>query len=210
MKTTISLIALLLFTLSWSHAQNDDEGRFTATLLAGVCFSQIDGDEDAGFNKAGLNAGVRGGVRFGEAWELCTEIIFSQKGSYIDLIGKTYHLDYAEVPVMFYYKDWKAKDKRTNRNFRRVMVGAGLYYARLIDPRIRQFGRQLEPGDPGYVDLAPNEFGFALGANIFITRQWGINVRWSRSITTIVDEPIRQGIGYAINRTIIVRALFRF
>lgn len=208
MKKIIPIIVLLFLYSGWAQAQDDEEGRFTATLAAGIAFTQIDGDEDAGFNKVSFNGGVRGGVRFGDAWELCTEILFSQKGSYIVDFDKTYHLDYVEVPLMFYYKDWKAQDAN-NRSFRRVMVGAGLYYARLINPRIRQYGVTLEPGSPGYVNVLPNELGFALDANIFITRQIGINLRWSRSITSILEQPVNPAIGYAINRTIVVRALFR-
>lgn len=209
MKKIIPIVVVLLMSSWWVQAQNDDEGRFTATLAAGVAFTQIDGDEDAGFNKVSFNGGVRGGMRLGDAWELCTEILFSQKGSYVIDFDKTYHLDYVEVPLMFYYKDWKAQDAK-NRPYRRIMVGAGLYYARLINPRIRQYGVTLNPGDAGYVNVLPNEIGLALDANVFITRKIGVNLRWSRSITTIVDQPIRQGIAYAINRTIVVRGLFRF
>lgn len=202
-------IAVLLFLISWcAQAQNDEEGRFTATLAAGVAFTQIDGDEAAGFNKVSFNGGVRGGVRFGDAWELCTEILFSQKGSYIIDFDKTYHLDYVEVPLMFYYKDWEALSPN-NRKYRRVMVGAGLYYARLLNTRIRQFGVVLQPGDSGYVNVIPNELGLVLDANVFITRQIGLNLRWSRSLTSIVDQPIRQGIAYAVNQTVVFRVLFR-
>ncbi len=208
MKKIIPIVLAILMNSWWIQAQNEEEGRYTATLAAGVVFSQIDGDEDGGFNKVSFNGGVRGGVRFGNAWELCTEILFSQKGSYVIDFDKTYHLDYVEVPVLFYYKDWKARDAN-NREYRRVMVGVGPYYARLINPRIRQYGVVLEPGDAGYVNVMPNEIGFALDANVFITRQIGINLRWSRSLTSIVDQPIRQGRGYVNNRTIVVRVLFR-
>lgn len=204
---------VLFFLCSLSHhlfAQNDDdEGRFTASIVAGVNFSQIDGDEDAAYSKVGFNGGARGGVRFGDRMELCTEILFSQKGSYIKGIDKTYHLDYIEVPVLFYYKDWEAMDKK-NRKYMRVMVGGGFSYSRLVNSTIKQFGTVLEPGQPGYANFLANDLMFMLDANVFITRNWGINLRWSRSILTIVDQPIRQNISYAINRSIILRVLFRF
>lgn len=209
MKISVIILFLLCGTLSYLSAQDNEEGRFTASIVAGANFSQIDGDEDASYSKVGFNGGARGGVRFGNRMELCTEILFSQKGSYIKSIDKTYHLDYMEVPVLFYYKDWEAMDKK-NRKYMRVMVGGGLSYSRLLNATIRQFGTRVEEGQPGYAKFLSNDLMFMLDANIFFTRNWGLNIRWARSILTIVERPIRQNISYAINRSIIVRVLFRF
>lgn len=209
MKLSIIILFLLCGILSTLSAQNEDEGRFTASIVAGVNFSQIDGDEDAAYSKVGFNGGARGGVRFGDRMELCTEILFSQKGSYIKGIDKTYHLDYMEVPVLFYYKDWEAIDKK-NRKYMRVMIGAGVSYSRLLNATIKQYGTRLEEGQPGFASFLSNDLMFMLDANIFFTRNWGINLRWSRSILTIVEHPIRPNISYAINRSIILRVLFRF
>jgi len=209
MKLSVIILFLLCGFLHTLSAQNDEEGIFTATLLAGANFSQIDGDEDGAYSKVGFNGGARGGVRFGDRMELCTEILFSQKGSYIKSINKTYHLDYVEVPVLFYYKDWEATDN-DNRKYMRVMVGGGFSYSRLLNGETKQYGTTLQDGQPGYASFLSNDLMFMLDANIFITRNWGINVRWARSLLTIVEKPIRQNISYAINRSIIVRVLFRF
>lgn len=208
----LSVITLFLFfgILHTLSAQKDDEeGRFTASIVAGINISQIDGDEDGSYSKVGFNGGARGGVRFGDRMELCTEILFSQKGSYIQNIDKLYHLDYIEVPVLFYYKDWQATDKK-NRKYMRVMIGGGFSYSRLLNATVKQYGTALEDGQPGFAKFLSNDLMFMLDANVFFTRNFGINLRWSRSILTIVERPIRQNISYAINRSIIVRALFRF
>ncbi|CAA6818311.1 MAG: Unknown protein [uncultured Aureispira sp.] len=209
MKLSVIILFLLCSVSHSLSAQNEEEGIFTATLLAGANFSQIDGDEDAAYSKVGFNGGARGGVRFGDRMELCTEILFSQKGSYIKSLNKTYHLDYIEVPVLFYYKDWEAADKN-NRKYMRVMVGGGFSYSRLLNSATKQYGTTLEDGQPGYANFLSNDLMFMLDANIFFTRNWGINVRWARSLLTIVEKPIRQNISYAINRSIILRVLFRF
>jgi hypothetical protein len=211
MKLSVIILFLLCGTLHTLSAQKSDneEGIFTASILAGANFSQIDGDEDAAYSKVGFNGGARGGVRFGDRMELCTEILFSQKGSYIKSIDKTYHLDYMEVPLLFYYKDWEAMDKK-NRKYMRVMIGGGFSYSRLLNATVKQYGNRLEDGQPGFAKFLSNDLMFMLDANIFFTRNWGINLRWARSILTIVERPIRQNISYAINRSIIVRVLFRF
>lgn len=211
MKLSVIILFLLCGTLHTLSAQKGDneEGIFTASIIAGANFSQIDGDEDGAYSKVGFNGGARGGVRFGDRMELCTEILFSQKGSYIKSIDKTYHLDYMEVPLLFYYKDWEAEDKN-NRKYMRVMIGGGLSYSRLLNATVKQYGNVLEDGQPGFAKFLSNDLMFMLDANIFFTRNWGINVRWARSILTIVERPIRQNISYAINRSIVVRVLFRF
>ena len=210
MKLSVIILFLICGVLhSLSAQKNEEEGRFTATIVAGINISQIDGDEDGAYSKVGFNGGARGGVRFGDRMELCTEILFSQKGSYIKSIDKLYHLDYMEVPLLFYYKDWEAVDKK-NRKYMRVMIGGGLSYSRLLNTTIKQYGTTLEDGQPGFAKFLSNDLMFMLDANIFFTRNFGLNLRWSRSILTIVEQPIRQNISYAINRSIIVRALFRF
>ena len=208
-KISLCLGSVLLL-VQVGLTQQIEEGRFTASIVAGVNFSQIDGDEDASYSKVGFNGGARGGVRFGDKMELCTEILFSQKGSYVSQIDKMYHLDYIEVPVLFYYKDWEAMDNK-QRKYMRVMFGAGFSYSRLVNSSVTQYGDPITVVQPGFVDpFLKNDFMVMLDANVFFLRNWAINLRWSRSLTTIVSTPLRQNISYAINRSIILRLLFKF
>lgn len=200
------LISLLAMTYL-AAAQSDDEGRFTATVVAGMNISQIDGDAVAGYNKIGLNAGVRGGVRLGRKVELATEILFSQKGSATgtgSFNPFTIHLDYVEVPVLIYYKDWDVEDANGN-TFQRMMFGAGLSYSRLLNINVK---------NNGGLDLdnfARNDLMVMLDANVFITKNFGLNVRWARSLATIYnDNPDGEQPDYVINRSIIIRALYKF
>ena len=203
-----TILFLLLIAQTIFAQKPKEEGRFTATILAGINISQIDGDEDGSYSKVGFNGGARGGVRFGNRMELCTEILFSQKGSYVDNINKIYHLDYLEVPVLFYYKDWETIDKRECQ-YMRVIIGAGLSYSRLLNTTIRQYGTDLAT-TPGFQDpFLKNDLMVMIDANFYFTRNIGLNVRWARSVLTIVQNPLRQNITYAINRSIIIRLLYR-
>ena len=115
-----------------------------------------------------------------------------------------------EVPVLFYYKDWEAVDKK-QRKFMRVMFGAGFSYSRLVNSTIKQYGEDIRVFQPGFEDpFLKNDFMFILDANFFFFKNWGLNLRWSRSILTIVEKPLRQNINYAINLSIIIRVLFKF
>lgn len=203
------LIALLTMSTLLT-AQDSDEGRFSATLILGMNISQIDGDDAYGYGKIGLNTGVRGGIRLGKRAELATEILFSQKGSVAlpknSGSGRAYtiHLDYVEVPILIYYKDWDVEDMNGNV-FQRFMFGAGFSYSRLLNINIKNnAGLDLD-------EFYKNDFMMMLDANIFITKNIGVGVRWSRSIPTIYnDEPAGARPDYVINRSIILRAIYRF
>jgi len=218
MKLSTITIFLFFFTIQLLVAQKDnEEGRFTAALVAGVSLSQIDGDDDASYSKVGFNGGARGGVRFGDKMELCTEILFSSKGSSINHLGTVYHLDYIEVPVLFYYKDWKAVTK-TNKKYMRVMLGAGLSYSRLLQSATYRNKQWENPSNtPNYVDpFLKNDLMFMFDVNFFFTRNWGVNFRWSRSILSIVDEntslrgnPNSSSVP-AFSHTVVMRLVFKF
>ncbi len=204
---------ILLLLVQQMNAQKDDKRRFTATLVAGVNISQIDGDAAWGYSKAGLNAGVRGGIIFSENVELCTEILFSQKGAANipknsqNFSNYTIHLDYIEVPVLIYYKDWEVTNAN-NEKYMRVMFGGGFSYSRLLNTQLT--GTLSHP--MGKIDAyTQNDFMFIIDANIFVTKNLGFNLRWARSITTIYNsQPEGARPDYSINRSIVLRALYRF
>ncbi|WMX14749.1 outer membrane beta-barrel protein [Aureispira sp. CCB-E] len=209
----LSIIILLLlgsFVHNLSAQTKEEEGRFTASIVAGVNISQIDGDDAWGYRKVGFNGGARGGILFGERMELCTEILFSQKGSVAtpnsSRSGNAYtvHMDYIEVPVLFYYKDWQATDAK-NRNYMRVMIGGGFSYSQLLN-----LGIQNSSGLQNN-SFSKSDFMFMLDANFFLHRNWGINVRWARSLASIYnDNPAGNRPDYVINRSIIIRLVFKF
>jgi hypothetical protein len=211
MKISVILIFFFCYTIQGLTAQQDEkERRFTAAVVMGINISQIDGDEDGTYSKVGFNGGARGGVRFGKNMELCTEILFSQKGSYIKSIDKLYHLDYMEVPLIFYYKDWETMNKKQQK-YMRVMIGAGFSYSRLLNSTINQYGEDIRVVQPGFQDpFLKNDFMFLFDLNFLFFKNIGLNLRWSRSLLTIVEEPLRQNFSYAINRSIIIRVLVQF
>ncbi len=219
MKLSILLIVLSISTQGLFAQKDKEEGRFTASIIAGVSFSQIDGDDDASYSKVGVNVGARGGVRFGQKMELCTEILFSQKGSAINDRGVVFHLDYLEVPILFYYKDWETTDSK-NRKFRRVMIGAGFSYSRLVNAAIFRNNQWENPENtPNFQDpFEKNDFMFMFDANFLFTRNFGVNLRWGRSILSIIapnstlrsnpnpNEPTPK----AFSHSVVLRVFYKF
>jgi hypothetical protein len=92
--------------------QDETPNRFKVAVLVGGNISQIDGDSAAGYNYLGLNAGLRAYAVLAPKWELSIGAAYSQRGSRTTPrdIGATFkriELDYIDVPLMLYFRDWK-------------------------------------------------------------------------------------------------------
>lgn len=134
-KITLLIAFLLVGWVNHVDAQSyyvDDNRTFYGGLVAGATFTQVDGDNFAGYSKAGFTGG---GIVYAQLVDKIAgsvEILYTQKGSKANktqrsnnnvyLISKyDIKLNYAEVPVMINYFD------RRKSHF-----GAGLSYSQLI------------------------------------------------------------------------------
>ncbi|HIF14316.1 MAG TPA: PorT family protein [Bacteroidetes bacterium] len=81
-------------------------------LILGFNASQVDGDQLAGYHKAGLNIGLTGIIPINKKMAIGMEILVNQKGSVKnpspkDPSASSYklRLDYLDIPVLFMIKD---------------------------------------------------------------------------------------------------------
>ncbi|MFT5832840.1 MAG: hypothetical protein ACI97N_000458 [Cognaticolwellia sp.] len=177
MKKLILFLAIVLIPV-FAIAQ---KGTFKAGLIGGFNASQIDGDDLAGYNKAGLHAGGIVAVQIAERWRPSIEVLFSQKGSRSSsdevLIKGSYSrfsLDYVEVPVMMNYIDGG------------FMLNAGLSFSRLVritDLTIDEVPSIDEEGD----NFRKNSVNMLAGIGYFINDNLGFELRYSYAPFSIVD-----------------------
>jgi opacity protein-like surface antigen len=80
---------------------------FSAGLTVGINASQIDGDRQGGYNKAGLSAGGYVARQFTEHWGAALELRLSQKGAKWNPHGDKLSLTYIDVPLMARYSIWE-------------------------------------------------------------------------------------------------------
>lgn len=184
-KIRLLACSLLILGLSLtSHAQ----GIFGATLLAGFNAAQIDGDDEVGFNKVGLNLGIRGDIYVTDKIQAGMELTWSQRGSRSpiftgqDFVGPQLKIDvdYIQVPVIVKFNDWYIEEG----DYYRVNVLAGFSYGRLIS------SKAVDSKFDGMTNelFKKNDIGLHLGASYLFNEKWGITIRWNRGLTRVFDH----------------------
>ena len=205
----INLLAMgILFFAQQATAQKDNQRRFSASIVAGTNVSQIDGDNDAGFNQLGLNLGGRVNIFLAKRWDVSTEILFSQKGSQsVFTRGQPRNmqcrLNYVEIPVQVNFKDWEISDIDNGGSYMRMVFGAGFSYARLLGGSLVLNGIEED-----LARFKNSDISILFTGSAYINRNWAINAGWSRSIISTTNASA--GWGGAVNRSIILRLFYTF
>lgn len=174
--------------------------RFKAGIIAGVTASQIDGDVSAGYNKVGLQAGLRGVVILKEKQEASVEILFTQRGCRNEAKTPPYFkttLNYIEVPVQWHYHDWLVEGADEADNFYRVQFNIGASYGRLLDYKDNSDG-SIAGITPALPDLNRNSFCFLVGASLYASKHFGFIFRYHRAVNKLY-KPGKPGTSYGLS-----------
>ncbi len=167
---------ILLFVTSITNALNAQD--FVAGPLAGMSFSQVDGDFHAGFHKPGINIGGFVYRPISETWDIQMEIAYTQKGSrkkpdydINDYTDYEINLQYIQIPLLakFHYKMFSAE--------------AGVSIGSLLASEELWEGSALETD--GVVPFKDIEYATLFGVNYHINKRLWVNARWSYSINRI-------------------------
>jgi hypothetical protein len=192
-KFSAFLLSTIFFTgiysVSMAQSYYEETPRtFYGGLLAGANFTQVDGDNFAGYHKAGLNVGGIVYTQFAPRFAASIEILFSQKGSRAhqtqpsnsrQFLIQKYNIDlnYAEVPLMLNYFDRK-----------KAHVGAGFSYSQLISSK-----ESVVTSDPSVNAIDMNDkypfkkydVNFLLGGSIHLFKGIFLGLRFQYSMLPI-------------------------
>ena len=189
------MLVFILFNLythcGYAQFSNDNEDRtFFGGIEAGGNFSQVDGDNFAGYHKAGWNAGVIVYTKLGEQFAASMELLFAQKGSRASqtqvprvannqstiITDYTIKLSYLEVPVLLNFFD------RRKSNF-----GAGLAYGQLTSSReIYKDGQGTTfETEAKLYPFRKFDLSFVLNGNAHIWKGFFFNLRFQYSLIPI-------------------------
>lgn len=185
LKNGLLLFATAFFFILFAGNANAQR-RFKAGFIFGLNASQILGDDVGGYNKLGLQGGLRGTAVLKDRMDLSMELLYSQRGSYqkegsplCNNGSLKINLQYVEVPVVISYKDWLDEEE----GFYKVQASIGLAYSRLL---------KATANGSCHDDLAgtfnSDDFGFTVGADYFTSQNLSFGVRWSKSLNLLYDK----------------------
>ncbi len=185
------LLSVLFFEVNSCFGQDkyflETPKTFYGGLLIGTNFTQVDGDDFAGYDKTGLNVGAIVYTTLDENVAASMEILYSQKGSeahYAQILQPGIYftnygikLNYAEIPIMINYF---VKHKSN--------VGAGLSYSRLANS-----SEYITTSPPQYFDLnkypfKKDDLNLLLGGNVHFWKGLYLNIRFQYSLLSIRDK----------------------
>lgn len=182
---------VLGLALGKTNAQSyyvEDDRTFYGGLSLGAIFSQLDGDNFAGYHKVGLTGGAIVYAQVAPRIAPSMELLFTQKGAVsntekpgINVRVNDYkvNLNYIEVPIMLNYFD-----KRKSH------FGAGLSYSQLISS---QESARTTPALSDTADLDNYPFKKAdlngvVSLNLHLKKGFFLNIRYQYSLMSIRDK----------------------
>ena len=191
MRKKFALFIFFGFLISNLQAQN-----FGGGIILGLSTSQVGGDDLAGFNKAGVLAGVFANKSISELLSLQMEMNYIQKGSnnpdMNDYKSKNVgqadiSLNYIEVPILLQYK------QNTT-----LKIEGGIQFANLINGYYND-----SYGEITYLGTTPftkNDVGLILAMDYNFWGKLSLNTRISNSILPIGKEDYKHPTTYNSTR----------
>lgn len=207
----ILLIALLSSTRGQAQYYDEQYTQTVAGLIAGVNFTQVDGDGYKGYNKIGANAG--GIIYFpfrnmdlpiDGTIALSMEVLYSQKGSKgnspVGMYGinrQTINLHYAEVPFQINYFRGARKSG--------FGLGLGVGYLAFYEELLEQAsGTVVRNGYP----FNKIDFTFLMTGNIHIYNGFFICPRFQYSLLSVRKNAGGFGRNEQFNNVFSIRLMY--
>lgn len=170
-------IFLIIFLCHQVEAQ-----RFNLGLKGGLNFAQVNGDGLAGYDKLGVEAGVRTVINFESNWDLVVELLYSQRGSSDQVTFRGNNvtflliMDYVSIPVLFEFKDWVVNDE--DGGFYRMHFNGGLAYGRVFN-----LVNEINSAPDSFADsFNTDDLSMILGIDYYFNRHFSVNLRYTRSL----------------------------
>ncbi len=171
-------LLLILFILLSTNKPLNGQHQFKGSVYGGVVFSQVEGDQNAGYNKAGFSAGLKIKREVSKEWGYATGVGYIQKGSHSkidkDNPGKlifVYRYHYVQVPLYLTYTKSKFAAE----------VGTSLCY--LIGGTA-----DLGGSTQNLTGIKKTDFPLHLGAVYELNKNFALGAALEYSILTIVPK----------------------
>lgn len=175
-------------TFAQSNFYLEKERTFYGGAVIGTNFSQIDGDNFAGYRKVGINAGGIIYTHVAPHVAASLEILYSQRGAKSNksqfsntkqflITDYSIDLHYAEVPIQIHYYDK-----------RRSHFGGGFSYSQLIGSEEKATTNNTSFNDTSNLDdfnFKKYDINFVIGGNLHLIKGLYLNVRFQYSLLPV-------------------------
>ena len=153
--------------------------KFKVSALAGINFSQIDGDSLYGYNKSGLHLGGRLSYINNKSFDIALEMNYSQRGASKSFSNNApsdvISANYIEIPIVFNIRDWYIEDDK----YHKIRAEFGFSFARLIYAESPKFD---------VTKFNKNDVSWLVGSGLRFSPSWGIALRYTSSITNMYND----------------------
>lgn len=184
--TTILVAFYCLPTEGGLVAQN----RFKASVMTGLNFSQIHGDNQDGYKKKGISLGLIGSMVVKPDFEICTELLYNEKGTSAGSLspyrrGHYYSnisLKYSEAALLAHYFF------RPNiaKNYYKQSIKIGLSYGRLLKSQTDITLNQQKASEIEQTltqNYNRNDFSFVAAWSYFLSPRISISLRHTNTLS---------------------------
>ena len=183
----IVVIAAGGFSVQAQNYYIEDDKTFYAGLITGANFTQVDGDNFAGYSKVGINVGGIVYSQLDQLFAVSMEVLYVQKGArskepFVIGPGKAITdygitLNYAEVPIMLNYFD-----KRKSH------FGGGLSYSRLGTSKEHYTTVPAQVVNTDDFPFKKSDYNLLLSGNLHCWKGLFLNLRFQYSLLSIRDK----------------------
>jgi Outer membrane protein beta-barrel domain len=192
MKKETTLAFLFFFSILTFVKAQQYNSPFKAGLTFGINKTQIDGDDQFGYNRRGYNFGLRGAVILSKNMDISTELLYSERGTQPDDTEKLKNkrttnvaLKYAEVPFLFNFYYNKAEDGHYRWN-----VYTGLSYGRLLRSQVSVFKGSsitdtIQQNLVNTIGMNTSDLSYVIGIKRYFTNRVGLSVRHTNSLNLV-------------------------
>jgi hypothetical protein len=173
-----------------AYAQYNDDQVFYGGIVLGTNFTQVDGDNFAGYHKVGINGGLIVYAKVAENLAASMELLYSQKGARAgnnQLPARAFDqstiftkfsskLNYAEIPLMLNYFDGRKS------NF-----GGGFSYSQLVTSKESYTSGSGAVYDKNAINYPFRKYdlNFLVNGNVSLTKGLFFNLRFAYSLISI-------------------------
>ncbi len=175
----IKRIIIILFIIIITN--NIYSQKIEGGLFIGFSTNQIDGDEQNGFKKTGIQGGAFVETSFSKIIGVKSEIYYINKGAkqkqdvQTGITGFKTSLNYIEMSFLLNLKATKS-----------ISFDAGLAIAYLASYKLEENGYEISNN---YYDLNDYDVSLYFGFNYYFTKNYSVNVKYTRSLSAIRKSP---------------------